>query len=199
LEKAAAQDLLMAIEESARILGRQCTTNNFTDRHMQLYLRGAELGEFNCMKKISHTCRDVGYMDSRISTANHIVALNWLYRSYIWGDRSTTFSETFDRLESYITHIDLNDPICVRSVQVYFNAGRELADYDEFFPRFDQEEHDAVQPAIKFYMKIVDAAKISALCTYWIFKPILARDVATVIAKMVYESRSDPLIWVRAN
>lgn len=189
LEKAAAQNFPKAIEELAKRTWSKIHNIDLRSRRAELFLRGAELGNFFCIKKISELYAKI----TDPSKEDKINAAKWICRSYIWGDRSVNFADDLNLIGS---RLNLN---YIDNIYYYFTVGREADGYDEFFPIFNEKEYDALCEASRYYRMILSAARESSLCTLWTLRPILSKDVATVIAKMVYDSRLDPMVWIRTD
>jgi hypothetical protein len=79
---------------------------------------------------------------------------------------------------------------------VMYAVGKEADDAESIF-----EKHpfgDALARSISFYRTVSGVCRRAALCAVWCFRRRLGRDVATIIAKLIYASRSSPTNrWLR--
>lgn len=192
LEKAASQNLLMAIRDRAKCAGINCPTDRIGDPHMKFYLHGAELGDLTCIEMMSHAYSKI----CDISVENRINYVKWRCRHSIYGGNSF---QSAGELKAIRVSIADSSEKNTDYIYNYFTVGREVDGYDEYFIRFREAEHEELQKAVEFYRRILNIVRKSALFTLWALKPVLSKDVATIIAKLIYDSRLDPVIWVGAN
>lgn len=78
-----------------------------------------------------------------------------------------------------------------------FIVGREFNDYERCYLRLDDESHALVQPLVRLYLKISARVRQIALQSIIILRDNrrINRDIAVMIAKIVYASRLDVAAW----
>lgn len=83
-----------------------------------------------------------------------------------------------------------------RDVQVAYNVGRELEGFEQFWDA-GRTLDDQFQPCVNLYKSILQRARSAALQTAVVLREVgLARDVALLIARFVFESRdTEAAVW----
>jgi len=85
----------------------------------------------------------------------------------------------------------LNFMMQKRDCQTRFNVGRELVDFEHVwgFPQYTTNVDNV-------YIHVDEAARRATLLTLYALRPLLGRDVARMIARLVYETRNyDAECW----
>jgi hypothetical protein len=88
---------------------------------------------------------------------------------------------------------DTRESYQTNSYQEMFEVGRELVDFERVWLI---RPHVGVLKCIDFYTRVCKNSQSAALQTVYLMRPVLGRDVARVIAKMVYNTRNyDAECW----
>jgi hypothetical protein len=85
-----------------------------------------------------------------------------------------------------------------KDVSALYAAGRELDGYDQFWDT-DEHPHESLLKCVEIYHIITRRARRAALACVLVLKSCLCRDVARIIAKLVYDSRFDAKKWYHMN
>lgn len=155
-------------------------------------LKAAHLGDPYQTYLVSHAYRKGEYGFEK----DYLEAAKWFARSMMNGGVSGDKElRKFLRKES----VNWKCPIYDRfSIAVVCVIGKEFDGYLEIFPEITNEKDAKILSWITaIYGRIMSSIRKSALFTIHAFRGVLGRDVATLIAKAVYATKSDPYIWHR--
>lgn len=82
-------------------------------------------------------------------------------------------------------------------VEIAFTIGHEFDGYQDFFPPLKAEtEH--LEEIMMVYRSIINLVRYTSLFTLVVFKRLLGKDVARLIARLVYASRLECFAWYRS-
>jgi hypothetical protein len=82
----------------------------------------------------------------------------------------------------------------------YFYIGRELQDYKKLWKDDEDLSNDEWQACVSYYHAVTAMARRAALQTGFVLRPLCGRDVARMIAQMVYKTRyTDTKAWSVPN
>jgi hypothetical protein len=142
---------------------------------LALYLESAKLGETLAMSNLAKILR----RDDSVT-------------SVCWACRSIVFLG--HNLSSCVAAIKKRVARCLETLSdnyllILYVIGREFESYEEFMPRFGLEDHAILQKAVTFYTTMANNARLLAMTTATGLRRTIGRDMATFIAKMVFESR----------
>lgn len=122
--------------------------------------------------------------------------------------RGVLYSGNFDRwccpdaLLAYLRRLCYSydgDPVTQLEMEVMYAVGRELQGHELFWD-YDTVMNPEYRMTIVHYMSVSHAARRAALQTVVVMRMMrLPRDIATVIAKLVYASREDVSAWWNTN
>ena len=123
----------------------------------------------------------------------------------VWRARSIAYSsrmvDAFEKefLKQRITLIDQGSAN-VEALQILFVIGRELDGVDHFWDANKKIAPDW-QRCVEVYLTVTRRARAAALQTVFAMKKFvvgcrrMGRDVATLLAKLVYMSREEAIAW----
>ena len=121
-------------------------------------------------------------------------------RSIAYSARSCmvdTFDEEF--LKQQIAMIE-QGAVCAEALQILFVIGRELDGVDQFWDT-NKKILPNWQRCVDVYLTVTRRARVAALQTVFAMKNFvvgcrrLGRDLATLLAKLVYVSREEAIAW----
>jgi hypothetical protein len=124
----------------------------------------------------------------------------WRARSIAYSSR-TCMADAFDEefLKQRIALIE-QGAANVEALQILFVIGRELDGVDHFWDTNKKLAPDW-QRCVDVYLAVTRRARVAALQTVFAMKTFvvgcrpMGRDVATLLAKLVYESREEAIAW----
>lgn len=126
---------------------------------------------------------------------NIFEAAKWLAKTLI----ADSF-QSWDDLGTFLSNqlINVDHAHDKRSVMVIFTLGREFDGYAELFQSMPiPVDLVLMNKILAIYRRIMARVRTSSLFTAHTFRRLLGRDVATLIAKALYATKSDPYIWHR--
>ena len=133
---------------------------------------------------------------------------DWVQFAF-WRARSIAYSaricmvDTLDEnfLEQRIAMIEQGG-LCADALQILFVIGRELDGVDQFWDT-NKKISPNWQQCIDVYVTVTRRARVAALQTVFAIKNFvigcrrIGRDIATLLAKLVYVSREEAVAWYR--
>ena len=187
--KSAQQGFILAIRE---------LINYYTDvvdnptEMKKWMLRSAHLGDPYHTYLVSRSYRKGEYGFEK----DYLKAAKWFARSMMNGGVSGD-----KELRKFLGKESVNwkCPIYDRfSIDVVCTIGKEFDGYLEIFPEITNRKDAKILSWITaIYGRIMSSIRKSTLFTIHAFRRVLGRDVATLIAKAVYATKSDPFKWHR--
>lgn len=150
-----------------------------------VYLKAAEGGYDSAMAELASA-----YHESP-SQENLMQEAKWMTRSVICRNHKDD-----RRLNYYLDHNGFPTSSGIkRSLEMDFTIGRELEAH-QFFEQYRFGTAQAIRRCCEVYRQISATDRRRALLSYWCLRSHVYRDVAVMIARLVYASReTDPCAW----
>jgi TPR repeat protein len=160
---------------------------------------------------ILETAAELGSAKSMLALSDKLGARGDWIDFAMWRARSIAYSATACNADAFDTdfleqRIALLDGGSANSevIQILFVIGRELDGVDQFWDT-NKKITPEWQRCVDVYLAVMHCARVAALYTVFAMKTRvvggrrIGRDVATLLAKMVYATRQQATAWYRRN
>ena len=110
--------------------------------------------------------------------------------------------QSWDDLGTFLSNqlINVDHAHDKRSVIVIFTLGREFDGYAELFQSVELPvDLVLMNKILTIYRKVIARVRTAAMFTVHLFRRLLGRDVATLMAKAVYATKNEPFTWYRSQ
>lgn len=173
-----------AYEDAARFFMRSADPD--IGCQLQLKLKAAHLGIRTAMGWLSY---QGGLLDGGKAEQT-----KWKARAAMSNDSYASI-ELLQQIQGHEMHLD--DRLSEIAVERLYVIGRELDGYQDFFPKLVLHDIDdgPVDIVLRKYRSLMGRVRTSSLFTVAVLKRLVGKDVARMIAKMVYATRDDPYSW----
>lgn len=150
-----------------------------------LCFRGCELGNYACFDYLK--------ANSEKFQVDALVMLKYAIRDFLRGRvADNNLPLIFQGLRAKLEFIDGKSVEICKALSTVFMAGQEFDDYERYFIKFKDQEHLIAQRCVAVYRQITSLARHACVHTILILRSLgVCRDIAIVIAKLVYASRSE--------
>ncbi len=169
---------------------KQGTLNGGADAIM-MFLQAAQFGDAYSMRKVAKACAHNG---------DHLKFAQWMTRYIVRGGWDGNFFDSFVflRLNRVQQEWRVGKAASESSedITILYFVGKEFWQYEELREKLENPHDDLAQRTISLYRNIKHSAKYASLLTMFALQSLLTKDVARLIAKLVFETREKkPALW----